>query len=287
MSEFVAIDFETANPDLASICQVGIARYVDGSVVKEWESLIDPEDEFFPLNIMIHGITEETVRGAPTLPSIIAEMGKELAETVVVCHTHFDRVSLKQALDKYRLPDPALRWLDSAAVARRTWPQFAYSGYGLSSICEYLGYDYACHNALEDAKAAAHVLLKANEQTGLDVEAWVKRTRQPIDLAHSSEQPYIRRDGNPEGRLFGETIVFTGALSMPRAQAADIAAATGCKVEAGVNKRTTLLVVGDQDIRRVGADNKSNKQEKAERLMLQGQTIRILRETDFKALAQY
>ena len=36
---FVAIDVETANPDMASICQVGLAKYVDGQLVEEgWVS---------------------------------------------------------------------------------------------------------------------------------------------------------------------------------------------------------------------------------------------------------
>lgn len=38
--EFVAIDVETANADMASICQIGLAKYKDGVLEKEWSSLI-------------------------------------------------------------------------------------------------------------------------------------------------------------------------------------------------------------------------------------------------------
>ena len=31
--EFVALDVETANPDMASICQIGVARFADGMLV--------------------------------------------------------------------------------------------------------------------------------------------------------------------------------------------------------------------------------------------------------------
>ena len=58
---FVAIDVETANADMASICQIGVARYVEGELVEEWSSLVDPEDYFDPFNIEIHGITERNV----------------------------------------------------------------------------------------------------------------------------------------------------------------------------------------------------------------------------------
>jgi DNA polymerase-3 subunit epsilon len=44
--QFVAIDVETANPDFASICQIGLARFKDGQLVDTWEALIDPDDYF-------------------------------------------------------------------------------------------------------------------------------------------------------------------------------------------------------------------------------------------------
>ncbi len=58
---FVAIDVETANADLASICQIGLVTFADGQIVSEWQSLIDPEDEFNEINISIHGIDESSV----------------------------------------------------------------------------------------------------------------------------------------------------------------------------------------------------------------------------------
>ena len=61
--EFLAVDFETANWDLASICQVGTALYRDGEMVQSWGSLVNPEDEFDPVNVSIHGI-DETMFGA-------------------------------------------------------------------------------------------------------------------------------------------------------------------------------------------------------------------------------
>jgi DNA polymerase-3 subunit epsilon len=91
----------------------------------------------------------------------------------------------------------------------------------------------------------------------------------------------LERDGNPEGELAGEVLVFTGALSIPRREAADAAAAAGCRVDGGVTKHTTMLVVGDQDIRKLNGHEKSSKHAKAELLIGKGQGIRILGESDF------
>jgi DNA polymerase-3 subunit epsilon len=161
-------------------------------------------------------------------------------------------------------------------VARRAWEQFASKGYGLENVCSFLGYEFAHHDALEDAKAAAHILLAAIERTGMDVQGWLRRVEQPCgNIAH---------DGNPQGAFYGEILVFTGALEIPRWQAAEMAAKIGCAVGEGVTKNTTILVVGDQDIRKLVGHEKSSKHRKAEKLMREGQAIRILRESDFKEL---
>ena len=97
---FVAIDVETANADMASICQIGVAKYVEGELTEEWSSLVDPEDYFDFLNISIHGITEEDVIGSPTFPEVASILGGFLDNAICVSHTHFDRVSINRTLTK-------------------------------------------------------------------------------------------------------------------------------------------------------------------------------------------
>lgn len=282
--EFVAIDVETANADMSSICQIGIVCYRHGSIVDEWESYIDPEDYFDVINTSIHRIDESIVSGSPKLPDVGDQIHKYLDNRISVCHSHFDRVAIRQAFDKYEMITPNCTWLDTARVARRAWKEFAWSGYGLHRVCAYLGYEFTHHDALEDAKAAGQILVSAIEQTGIDLDAWLKRVNQPIDPSNTSSSQYIKRSGNPEGPLYGEVLVFTGALGITRLEVADMAAKIGCIVESGVNKKTTLLVVGDQDIKRLAGHEKSSKHRKAESLISRGQSIRILRETDFRQL---
>lgn len=280
--EFVAVDVETANADMSTICQIGAVRYHDGELVDEWKTYVNPEDYFDGINVSIHGITEDTVKSAPVLPDISPKIGSLLNGRVTICHTHFDRVAIHQAFHKYKLAPIECNWLDSARIARRAWEQFARNGYGLSNVCEFLGYTFKPHDALEDAKAAAYIVNAAMKQSGLDLDGWMRRIKQPIGASGSGSA--IRRNGDPQGPLCGEVLVFTGALQMPRREAADIAASIGCQVDAGVTKHTTLLIVGDQDIKKLAGHQKSAKHRKAENLIAQGQSIRILRETDFKQL---
>ena len=283
---FIAIDVETANADMASICQIGLAKYESGKLADEWVTYVDPEDYFDDINVSIHGIDESTVKGAPSFGDLDGTLHSHLEGKVVVCHTHFDRVAMNQAFQKYDVNALICTWLDSARVARRAWSESAWKGYGLYPVCKMLGHEFRHHDALEDAKAAAYILLAASNEIGLDIDGWIKRVRQPIDPKASGTGSYINRDGNPEGAFYGEVLVFTGALAIPRREAADLAAAIGCQVESGVTKETTLLVVGDQDIKKLAGHEKSSKHRKAEGLIEKGIPIRILKESDFKELAR-
>jgi len=283
---FVAIDVETANADMGSICQIGVAKFVEGQLAEEWSTLVDPEDYFDDVNISIHGIEPHMVRGQPKLPQIADRLRETLEGSLSVCHTHFDRIALTRAYLKYQLNPIATSWLDSARVVRRTWKDLAWTGYGLANVCAKIGYEFKHHDALEDAKAAGFVLLAALRESRQDLDAWTRRVNQPIDPEKSSSGAAVQRDGNPEGDLYGEVIVFTGALELPRAEAADLAASVGCQVAAGVTKKTTILVVGDQDVTKLAGHEKSSKHRKAEQLVACGHRIRIVRETDFKALVR-
>ncbi len=283
---FISIDVETANADMASICQIGIAKYESGILSDEWKTYVDPEDYFDFFNISIHGIDESVVEGAPKFPELTDTLRSYLENTVVVCHTHFDRVAMNQASQRYGIANINCTWLDTARVARRTWEECAWKGYGLYNLCQILGYDFQHHDALEDAKAAAYILLSASNKSGLNIDGWLKKVRQPIDPAATSSGSAVKRDGNPEGAFYGEVLVFTGALEISRREAADIADAIGFKVASGVTKNTTFLVVGDQDIKKLAGHERSSKHRKAEKIIESGIPIRILKESDFKELAR-
>jgi len=279
--DFVALDVETANANLASICQIGIARFRDGTLADEWRTYVDPQDHFDAINVSIHGIDESIVKDAPRFGALASKIQHRIHGAVVVTHTTFDRLALHQAQTKCNAPPFTCTWLDSACVARRTWRELSKSGYGLSNVCKKIGYKFRHHDALEDAKASGQIMLAAIAKSGLDLNGWLERVRQPIELSFERR---IVRNGNPEGELYGEVLVFTGALTILRREAADYAAQMGCEVAENVTKRTTILVVGDQDLGQLAGHQKSRKHRRAEELIRKGQSIRILREADFREL---
>jgi len=284
--DFIAIDVETANADMSSICQIGIALFRDSQLAGEWGRLIDPQTYFDNINIGIHGITQDDISGAPTFAQIFPDLSKLLQENITVIHTPFDRVAIQQAAILHNLNLPETTWLDTAKVARRTWSEFSQRGYGLASVCKKIGYEFKHHDALEDAKASGEILLAASRETGLDLPGWAKRVKLSIDLSKNSPSS-VKREGNHEGILSGEVIVFTGQLQITKNEAADLAAKVGCDVGQGVTKKTTLLCVGNQDIEKLAGHSKSSKHRKAESLIAKGQRIRIIREADFMEMVDF
>lgn len=282
--DFVALDFETANADLSSICQVGMATFREGELVETYSSLVDPDDFFDPINVSIHGIDEARVRGAPSFASLYPEIHGRAKGAVVVCHSLFDRAALHRATERHHLDRFDCQWLDTMRVVRRTWPQYAQSGYGLGNVARDFGIDFTHHDALEDARATGIILVRAIRESGLSLDNWLVQALKPLS---PDSKGRIEREGDANGTMAGEVAVFTGALSLPRREAADLAARAGIAVDGGVTKETTLLIVGDQDVTRLAdGQTKSGKHLKAEALIAKGQAIRILRETDFLQLVR-
>ena len=173
-------------------------------------------------------------------------------------------------------------------MVRRAWPdESAVHGVALAKTSKRLGVKLINHHdAKADAIAAGEIFIKAMEVSGLGVSEWIKRVAAPIHPGQGYDRHVSTYEVNPEGALLGEGIVFTGALGMTREQAREAAARLGCVPLSGVSKKTTMLVVGDQDIRYLRGAQKSSKHRKAEELIQKGHPVRILSESDFLSMLE-
>lgn len=309
--DFVAIDFETANECRDSACQIGITTVKNGVIkeVKSW--LINPEQPFNYFNISIHGITEEKVKGEPTFkelwPIISPYFGDEKEGSLIVAHNAtFDINVLLCMLERYNITVPNGLFLCSLAIARRTWIKPSYS---LSSLCNAFNILPGQHDAGEDSRACAEIMLLAAKEKGVDLSKELQSNDDFIEL-EKQFQVYlgsfdntgyisstcmrkqkvqqikaIKGDdskNNPDSLFYQKNVVFTGTLSsMRRADAQQIIADIGGTNQSGVTKDTDFLIVGQQDFRVVGEDGMSSKQEKAIKMVEKGASLEILSENDF------
>lgn len=158
---FTTIDVENSSNPIESICQIGLAKYVNGALVQTYESLVLPKYDFNKYCTKIHGITADDVANAPQLPAIYQDLIDFVGDDVLVSFGNFDKRALRSCAADYDLSAPEMRWADARTIIEHSFPDFAKKYSSLASICEAWGFDFISHNALEDAKACGFVTAKA------------------------------------------------------------------------------------------------------------------------------
>lgn len=261
--DFVVIDVETACSRASSICQIGIVGFQGGREVFEYETLLDPCDEFHAFNTQIHGIAAHHVVGQPRFGDVHPIVDRHLAGRTTVAHSFFDRSALAAACRQHDQPLIQTTWLDSVRVAKRAWPDL--ENHKLGGLARHLGIAHRHHDALSDARAAGWVIVRAIEQTGISLDEWLAPPRKPGPPPPPAEA----------GPLLGERVAIAGE---PRdGPLAHRLAALGAKVMSSIGTSTNVLVVAGGD-RFTRATLTSAAYGKAEALRRAGKPIRIVSE---------
>ncbi|AOZ91826.1 3'-5' exonuclease [Paenibacillus crassostreae] len=161
--DFVAIDFETANANRSSACSLGLVEVQDGIITSEQVWLIDPEQDFDYRNIQIHGITANMVQGMPTFHELWPTIEPLLQGKQVVAHNaSFDMSVLRYCLDQTGVDYPTFQYYCTYLLSKKMLQDM--SSYKLNVIAAYYGIALNHHEALDDARACAKILLKLLEQ---------------------------------------------------------------------------------------------------------------------------
>jgi len=166
---FIAMDFETANHEKYSAVSIAIAIVRDNQVVDKSYSLIKPETYFSSRNTAVHGLRESDVIDAPKFPEIwqiISPLFRD-NKLVVAHNAAFDNNILKGTLAHYGIEEPHYMLLDTVRTSRKLFPKF--ENHKLNTVANNLGITLDHHhNALDDAVAAANILIYEGEHFGID-----------------------------------------------------------------------------------------------------------------------
>lgn len=156
---FTAIDFETANPQRNSACQLGLVVVENGTIVDSRSWLIRPPSSIFTFTD-IHGITYETVKDQPSFREIWEAVQPYIGNRTLAAHNApFDVGVLRAVLSHYQLPVPSFQVMDSLTIARRAWP--ALPNHKLNTVASHLNVSLQHHDAASDARACAEIILQA------------------------------------------------------------------------------------------------------------------------------
>ena len=169
MTDFVAIDFETANRNLCSVCSVGIVIVQNGEIVDTFYSLIQPEPNYYSYFCQrVHGLSNTDTDSADIFPDVWHEIEKLVynyfpsdADVIFVAHNaRFDESCLKSVFKVYQMTYPDYIFLDTLKWSRRYFKK-TLPNHQLQTVAAACGFDLVHHhNALSDAEACAAIALK-------------------------------------------------------------------------------------------------------------------------------
>jgi DNA polymerase-3 subunit epsilon len=161
MHTFTSIDFELATSDYNSVCAVGLVSVLDGKIVNEYYSLVQPpENKYMWQTTRVHGIKAKDTANAPTFLDIFPEILPLVYGQKMVAHNEeLDRKVLRRCMQHYGLVYEDLGLQEKWDCTSIIYKQLGFAKTKLSVVCEIMGIKLNPHDALSDARASAELFL--------------------------------------------------------------------------------------------------------------------------------
>ncbi len=160
MKDFIAIDFETANPKRVSACALGYVKVSNNNIVESNGYLIKPVGGHAPFQSKIHGIKDKHTHDKPDFKELLPEIN-EIFDFPLVGHSLFD-MQVLNALSGHFSLNLNFDYTDSCNVAKERLPDL--KNHKLKTLVKHFGLPaFRHHDATEDAIACANIFLKLRE----------------------------------------------------------------------------------------------------------------------------
>lgn len=188
---FAAIDFETANSRYYSACSLGVVLFENGEPAKRDLYMINPDCNFAPENVAIHGITRAQVADAPKFDALWPELVPIFRKFRVVAYSDFDAKVLRSLIRHYGLTVEdsfTLNYFDVCQCARDNI--LGLTNYKLPTVAEFLNIaGLKHHDAVSDAETCGKIYVRLISERG-------RKIRASMDIpATYAQQDYIRNLG--------------------------------------------------------------------------------------------
>lgn len=293
--DFVAIDFETANEERSSACALGLVEVRGGEIVDKKNWLVKPPQPYFnPFNVSIHGITPSDVESEPDFAQLWPTLSPYFQDRLLVAHhASFDIGVLRHVLAEYDLAHPDLSYFCSRILSRQLWKDRL--SYSLDSLARSLGIEFVHHDAEEDARACAEIIIRAGQEVEAQSMSELTEKLDLVDgrLYQNGHVPCTSRfsglcqlrprgrDFDPDHPFYKKTIVFTGKLEhAKRRDAMQRVVDAGGYCANSVTGRVDFLVAGTEASTKQRG-RLTSKIQKTQELIDIGFEIEVLREDDF------
>jgi DNA polymerase III subunit epsilon len=150
---FVSFDLETTGfiSGVDRIVEIGAVRFVNGEVEGVFSTLVDPGMDIPAGASKVNGITNDMVRGKPTIERLLEPFAEFCADDIMVAHNAaFDFQFLAVDITAHEAHAPRGVVLDTCTMARKIIPGLP--NYKLGTLVQHLAIPSTqFHRAEEDA----------------------------------------------------------------------------------------------------------------------------------------
>ncbi|PIS10727.1 MAG: DNA polymerase III subunit epsilon [Bdellovibrio sp. CG10_big_fil_rev_8_21_14_0_10_47_8] len=159
---FIAFDLETTGtvPGVDQIVEIGAVRFNGSQIDGVFSTLIDPLRPIPPGASAVNGISNDMVKGKPTIDTILESFTDFCQEDFLVAHNApFDSQFLTADYKKLEFPTPRGLILDTLPIARKVFPGLP--NYKLGTLIQHLKIPASnFHRAEEDATYCGNLFLE-------------------------------------------------------------------------------------------------------------------------------
>jgi DNA polymerase-3 subunit epsilon len=189
-SKLAFVDLETTGTSLARdrIIDIGILRVEDNTLVKTYNSLVNPQTYVSEFITQMTGINAQLLENAPTFYEIKDEVLELLKDCVFVAHNvRFDYGFLKNELRRYNISYSSKHFC-TVKLSRTLFPRF--KRHNLDSVIERFGFECKNrHRAFDDAKVLwdfTQVIQQKfdTEKLKKAMDIVLRRPSTPLNLSH-------------------------------------------------------------------------------------------------------
>lgn len=279
--EYIVFDLETTGFDRLNdrIIEIAAIRYSSGAPAAVFHSFVNPQVAIPRTVTRLTGITQEMVCSTPAIEQLRDDFLTFVADLPIVGHnvSGFD-VPFISAQMQISLSNELI---DTLKLSRLAFPDL--ESHRLEYLKETLNLSNGgSHRATDDVETTNALLLACVEK-GIPLRSRASSTTKKYSHKTTSKDLQPRTDHlDPNHPFYGKNIVFTGDLSIPRREAAQLAVDFGAIVKSSVSSKTNYLVVGIQDPAAVGEKGTSSKEDAAMLLNDAGKaSIQFLSEREF------
>lgn len=290
--DYVVIDLETTgkNTKEDEITELAAIRYRNGKKVATYSQLVKAQKPVRTFVIMLTGITNDNLNDKPPIEKAIGDFADFVGNDILIGHNiaAFDSVFIADAYQKHLGRTLENSCVDTMRIGKKVCAGL--SSYSLENLAAELGVEYqGAHRGLADCETtnACYQKMKDIVLKHGTLEMFANSFKKQKAEDQIGKMVATTSDVSIDHPLYGKNIVFTGSLLLTRAQAMQLAVDFGAVPQKGVTTKTDFLVVGTQDLDRVGTDGMSSKEEKAIRFNESGKAnISIITEETFIKMAK-